>query len=400
MYGKHRRRVSALTAALLVASVGMLGFGGSAGAKPASGETLKFGYLDVFTGVQGSVPSFAQAIKAYLDDWNDRGGYHGQPVQLITEDVGFDPARSIAAANRLIDQEDVVAFLNPGFCTSTINVLRSKHVPSWGDGTNPDSPFYCFDDSIMVSPAASSNATVPMLQYAIDHGVKTFGMLAPAPIMKNFLDQLRPYLEVNPGTKLVGAETPGFVATAADVDVAIAELKDAGVEALFSASEAPGAVLQLTQARLQNFGPKDGIMWFFGPNIYDPSVADVPEFAGTYVLTLTYPWEDTGNPQVKRMTKVIGDAVDLRDGFAESGYQSGALLEKSLKGLKGEVTRESLLKHWQSLTKIKLPLTPLTIDFSNGLKAPAGGQILKVEDGKFVPTGDYLVVPAKEFHPK
>jgi ABC-type branched-subunit amino acid transport system substrate-binding protein len=399
MDGKHRCRVGAVTAALLVASVAALGFGGSAGAKPASGEPLKFGALNL-TG-PGAVPSAGQALQGYIDDWNHRGGFNGQPIEIVTEDVGFDPAASIAAVNKLID-ENVVAFTSIGNCQVTKQVLRGKGVAAWGFSGNPKSQFFCFDDSFMVATITQSGTTLPMLQYAIDKAVKTFGVLGPAGFAGTFAEPLHDYLDLHPGLKVnvVEAETPAIVPTAADIDAGIAKLKDAGVKALFAVAPAESAVTMLTSARRAGFGPEDGIIWIFAPNIYDPAVVDVPEFEGTYVLTTTFPWEDTGNPQVKRMIKVTRHKIEIRDGFAVTGYQSGALLEKSLKGLKGEVTRASLLEHWQSLTNIKLPMTPMTIDFSDPSKAPAGGQILKVEHGKFVPASDYLVTPTKEFYPK
>ena len=189
-----------------------------------------------------------------------------------------------------------------------------------------------------------------------------------------------------------------FPASAADWDAAIATLKDAGVDAFFAATQPEGGVLGLEEARRQGFGPEDGIKWIFGPNFYDPALASDPAFEGTYATSTAVPWENTDDPEVKKMTKVISKKIEKRDGFAESGYQIAANLEASLKKVKGELTPASIMAAWSKLHNQKMSLTDgLKVDWTDVSKGPSYSAMLTVTDGAWVQVGDFIVIPAKEF---
>jgi hypothetical protein len=61
-----------------------------------------------------------------------------------------------------------------------------------------------------------------------------------------------------------------------------------------------------------------------------------------------------------------------------------------------------LAKVWGSkpYQKFQPYLAPFTVNFTEGMSNPSGGAILLVKNGEFVPKGDYIPIPAKEFIPK
>jgi ABC-type branched-subunit amino acid transport system substrate-binding protein len=391
-----RKKLTALLLATALSAVA-LSLGATAGAaKPASGTPIRFGYLNLFTG-PSAVPSIPQAINAYVDDWNQRGGYKGRPIEVVFKDTGFDPGKSLAAARELSSDPDVIGIASMGLCTVTKPLLSTLGIPALAasDPSCPQEPF--------MATYTAQATTLPMLQWAIDQGVEHFGVVYPAiPQLRiGFVDPLEEYLRLNPDVNadLTVAEIP-LVPTGADFDGVVAKLKNAGVTALFAALQPQGASLALQSANRNGFGPADGVKWIGGPTLYDPTLlTKIPEMEGTYALSTAIPWEETANKQVKKMTKVIGSEVDVKDGFAENGYQQAWLLEQSLKKLKGEVSRESLMKLWQSkaFQKYQVVLNPFTVNFSDGSTNPSGGQILLAKGGKFVPTDDFLVIPATKF---
>jgi branched-chain amino acid transport system substrate-binding protein len=378
-----------------------LSAGSNAGAaKPASGEPIVFGYLDPLVGASAT-PSVKQALLAYVDDYNERGGHDGQPVEIRFEDVGFDPGKSLAAARTFGSDPGVAGILNlGGICAVTRPVLATFNIPTLVAALDDSCPQ---DPSFMFTPGQQA-ATLPMMQFAINEGAKHFGLIYPGgiPLLRTgFVDPLESYLALNPdaGIDVTTVEVP-IVATGADFDGAIAKLKAAGVTALYAAAQPAGAALAMQSAIRNGFGPDDGIKWIWGPNIYDPTVvADLPDLEGAYALATATPWEETSNKQVKKMNRIIGDAVEVKDGFAESGYQTGALIEQSLDKVKGAVTRDSLRKVWQSkaFTKYQPALVPYTVNLTDGLKNPAGGQIVLAKGGQWEPASEFIVVPAKEF---
>jgi branched-chain amino acid transport system substrate-binding protein len=396
---QRSRRVLAPIAAALAFVVATACLTGTAGAKPASGDPIKLGNVELYPKGTGGVETPGQAVNAYIDDWNKRGGLNGQPIDYIQEyPTGLDPAAYIAAVTKLVTVDKVVALPGFGNCQYTINTLRQYRIPSWGATTNPPCGNH---DDFMFSGAIVATPVLAPFKYAIDHGSKAFAVLRPP------FDQLKQYWEIpverylkrhpEVKTKLVDLTLP-FAPTAADLDAAILTMKQQGVDAVF-AGAVPDAVLAIKEANIQGKGPKDGVKWFFGPTNYTPQTAEVPDLDGVYTSNPAYPWEDTKNPDVKTMIKVLKGKVDVRDGFAQYGYQEAGFLENSLKGIKGKITSASILKQWKKDKKVPYPLTPMKFDVRNGFESPAGGVTLQVKNGAWVPVSDFIVVPYKEFAP-
>src|SRR6516162_6557698 len=63
-----------------------------------------------FTPVTGPVPFYAiltRAADAYFKSVNERGGIKGWKINYVTLDDGYDPARSVAAARRLVEENHI-----------------------------------------------------------------------------------------------------------------------------------------------------------------------------------------------------------------------------------------------------------------------------------------------------
>src|ERR1700756_1116839 len=67
-----------------------------------------------FTPVTGPVPFYAivtHAADAYFKSMNERGGIKGWRVNYVTLDDGYDPARSVAATRRLVEENHIFALV-------------------------------------------------------------------------------------------------------------------------------------------------------------------------------------------------------------------------------------------------------------------------------------------------
>ncbi len=91
--------------------------GGGATASPAdttgiTDTSIKIGSLLPITGVaaQWGVP-YGQGMNAYFDYINDQGGIYGRKINLVIGDSQYTGPIATEAAKRLIDQEQVFAFL-------------------------------------------------------------------------------------------------------------------------------------------------------------------------------------------------------------------------------------------------------------------------------------------------
>lgn len=67
-----------------------------------------------FTPVTGPVPFYAiltHAAESYFRSVNDRGGIKGWKINYVTLDDGYDPARSVAAARRMVEEDHIFALV-------------------------------------------------------------------------------------------------------------------------------------------------------------------------------------------------------------------------------------------------------------------------------------------------
>ena len=74
------------------------------------------------------------AMKAYLDHVNARGGVNGKPVRLIIQDDGAEPSKAAANAKKLLAQDKVVMLINTS--------LSSTYAPMVAEAKRAEVPLY------------------------------------------------------------------------------------------------------------------------------------------------------------------------------------------------------------------------------------------------------------------
>ncbi|HTN27883.1 MAG TPA: ABC transporter substrate-binding protein [Burkholderiales bacterium] len=74
------------------------------------------------------------AMKAYLDHVNARGGVNGKPVRLIVQDDGAEPSKAAANAKKLLAQDKVVMLINTS--------LSSTYAPMVAEAKRAEVPLY------------------------------------------------------------------------------------------------------------------------------------------------------------------------------------------------------------------------------------------------------------------
>ena len=66
-------------------------------------------------------------MKAYFDHVNEHGGVHGRKIELITLDDGYEPARTVPNAKKLIEEHKVFALIGyVGTPTSLAAIPRTR----------------------------------------------------------------------------------------------------------------------------------------------------------------------------------------------------------------------------------------------------------------------------------
>jgi branched-chain amino acid transport system substrate-binding protein len=109
-----------LCAAGLIATLGA-----PAAFAAASGEPLKIGIIESFSGAAAAYgEEHHRGTQLALEEINQAGGFNGQPVQAFVEDDRSDPAAGINAAKKLIGQRKVSAIV--GSDASLVTIAFSK----------------------------------------------------------------------------------------------------------------------------------------------------------------------------------------------------------------------------------------------------------------------------------
>ena len=114
MGGMRRLMLLAIVAALALSVTACGSSSGSSDTSktPAAGDPYKIGAVLSLTGTYAALGSAEkQAIELEVARINDAGGINGRQLEVLIEDDATDEAKAVAAAAKLIEQENVIALL-------------------------------------------------------------------------------------------------------------------------------------------------------------------------------------------------------------------------------------------------------------------------------------------------
>ena len=81
-------------------------------------ETIKIGFIGQMTGAAGVFGQrCSEGFNMFWDEYNTKGGLKGKKIQIIVDDDEGQPAKSINAANKQIEKDEIVA----GYATTNSN---------------------------------------------------------------------------------------------------------------------------------------------------------------------------------------------------------------------------------------------------------------------------------------
>jgi branched-chain amino acid transport system substrate-binding protein len=114
----------------------------------ATDKEIKIGGISPYSGPASAYGAIGKAIDAYFKKVNAEGGINGRQVRFISVDDGYNPARTVEQARKLVEQEEVLLLFNtlgtpPN--TAIHKYMNQKKVPQlfvatgatvWGDPKN------------------------------------------------------------------------------------------------------------------------------------------------------------------------------------------------------------------------------------------------------------------------
>jgi branched-chain amino acid transport system substrate-binding protein len=358
----------------------------------ASGDPIKIGAILSLTGTYAGLGEPEKnLIEMEVKKINDAGGINGRPVEVIIEDDATDEAQAVAAASRLIEQENVVAIIGATGTGATMAIrgdVQRAGIPqvSMAGGTVITDPV----DKLVFATPWSNTIVVPFtLDYMKSQGITRIGLIsdsggfgkdgqavfkaaAPAAGVEIVADET-----LNPGdtdmtaqlTKIKNSDAQAIVMWTAGAEAAIIakNAKDLGIDLPIYGSHGIAR-----QEFIDGAGEAaEGVKLAAG-KVLDPSLYGEDSEAATVADAFISDYE-----------QAYGEKPGMFPGYA---YDALYLVVEAAKRVEGDLTPEALLEQIQATTGwVGIDGTyNMTAEDHNGLSAE-DLQMFEISGGKFVP---------------
>jgi len=360
----------------LLAGLGLAGAGGLAmpAIRPASAATLvgvtateiKIGHIVPYSGNASSYGVGGRSHTAFFKRVNDMGGVAGRKINFISLDDGYNPAKTVEQARRLVEQERVAFLFNTlGTPTNTaihryVNQRKVPHLflatsaDKWGDYKN-------FPWTIGYAPSYRTEAQIygkyikeqrPNAKAALIYQNDDFG--------KDYLHGLQDVYGKD--FDKVFTKVVTYEASDATVDSQVVTMKDSGADVLVTGAIPKFSAQVIRKAFDIGWKPLH-IMSNVSASIASTITPAGPEKAEG-VITSQYLKDPTDpdfkdSPDMKEwrefMAKYLPDG-DVTDANYVYAYSVATLMHIVLKQCGDDFSRENVMKQASNIKPVALPL--------------------------------------------
>jgi ABC-type branched-subunit amino acid transport system substrate-binding protein len=325
----------------------------------ATDKEIKIGGISPYSGPASAYGTIGKAIDAYFKKVNAEGGINGRQIKFVSLDDGYNPARTVEQARKLVEQEEVLLLFNTLGTTPNTAIhkyMNQKKVPQlfvatgatlWGDPKNFPwtmgwQPNYQGEGKIYAQHILENkpNAKIGILMQNDDYG---------RDYLKGFLDGL------GDKAKTMVVKQVTYEVTDPTIDSQIVELKGSGADTFFNITTPKFAAQAIKKAAEIGWKPTHYL------NSVSNAAGAVMTTAGAEngigVISAFY-LKDPTDPQWQN-SKEYKDWLawmqkyfpggDLKDNLNVFGYTVAQTLEQVLKQAGDNLTRENIMKQAASL---------------------------------------------------
>lgn len=377
-----------------IAVLALLGAGGCGG--PDVGVTsdeILIGTWAPLTGPASNLSTIAGAMDAYFAYVNAGGGVHGRQLRLSIKDDGYDPTRTPAVVEELVDGERVFAILGgngTANCLAVKDYLAMKLVP-WvnpGSGsrvwTNPVNAyvFSTFPSYVTEGRVLAKYATeeLPAEKYGMLYQDDSFGREGQEGVR----------LGLRGGDKdIVLAEA--YSVGDEDLSDVAQRFHEAEIDLIFVWTIAEGAAaLVKALDEIEDYSPQIVASQILS----DPVMFQLagPSWEGAIVAS-SVPESGSDEPGVQKMREIIaeyGQGIEFGT-YAMWGLARAEVLVEGLRRAGPELTRLGLIQALESIDNWSDNLLGIPVSFSEenhqGLNAV---HLSKAEGGRLVHVSGWL----------
>ena len=355
-----------------IAALGLLGTSGMSMAGETTGLTdtaIKVGVMGPFTGNASSYSKTQIGLMAYFKHINDQGGIHGRKFEMFPEDTACAPAKGIAAAKKLIHQDEVF-YLHGNSCSAVAMAVKPTVSPTgipW-----------------IIAHAVNPKITMPVNEKrSIYHGVPA----GPA-----YGSTMGEFVMSKPGTKRVAMVTHTNDWAKAYCDPAIKVIKASGGEIIESLAlergqtDSTAQVLKLKQAKpdfilgclyeaetviflrdAKKYGLKIPVMGTAGTDLENTleRLGDISAVRNYFVLHAFV--DKVDGPKMKKWNDIIlkYNPNETITGFSAVSMASGVAAVKALQAVGRDLTRSKFIAELDKIRNLKTGILACDITWTS-----------------------------------
>ncbi len=347
-------------------------------------EAIKVG----FTGpLSGSLSLLGQGVRdgveTFFAEINEAGGIGGRKLQLIAEDDGYEPMRTIAGARKLVEQDKVVAILAPTGTAQTAALL----------------PFIQESKTPLLFPYGFSKAlTTPTKRYAFttlqevrvqmiilaDFILKELKQTKIAAIYQNddFGQDAVAGLEERLGRDKITLTKLPFDRGTTNFSGVAAQAQQAGVEHVVFLGIPKDAALVLRETSKIGWKPQ-----FSGHNaLGDPQTFQLAGnlIEGALAVAVMEPI-DSDKPAVKQFLDAQKKYLPRTQPttYSMHGYNAGKLFAEALKRANGKTDPDSIVAALESIKDFETGFMGPTTFSTDRHAGNLSGAFMKAQGGKW-----------------
>lgn len=382
---------AAFTAAALVLT------GCAGGDTGGDAAPIKLGAVSTISG-PATFPEASAAAQAVFDRVNAEGGINGRQIEYKVMDDKADPATATAAARELVGGDEVVALVGSASlldCEVNAKYYESEDVRSvQGLGVDPG----CFSSPNIapVNIGPYNDTTLTMLYGSEVLGLdnlcvftSVIGSTGPA-----YTAAIERWSEVTGKEPLMVDDTVPYGGS--DYTPYIVKAKEAGCEAIVSNAVEPDGIGQIKAANQQGW---DDVSFLFLTSVYSESFAAAIENAGNGVFVPTEYYPLSLETEVNADWRELMTENDIvLSSFAVGGYLAATIMVDVLKGIEGDITRESVNEALKNMAPVNNPLIayPYQFDKIAAQDYQPGGWPVELKSGTKkweLAAEDWLMIP-------
>ena len=341
----------------------------------ATDKEIKVGHINPYSGPASAYGAIGKSIGAFFEKVNAEGGINGRMVKFITLDDGYNPAKTVEQARKLVEEEEVLLMfqtLGTPPNSAIHKYMNTKKVPhlfvatgatKWGDPKNFPwtmgwQPNYQSEAKIY---AAHILDTKPGAKIAVLYQNDDYG--------KDYLKGFEDGLGAKAATMIVSKIS--YEVTDPTVDSQMVSLKASGADTFFNITTPKFAAQAIKKAAELGWKPAHYL------NSVSSAVGSVLVPAGIEasigIITAGY-IKDPTDPQFQKgkewddwlaYMKKYHPGGDLKDNFNVYGYTVAQTLVQVLKQAGDNLTRENIMKQAASLD-MTLPMLLPGVNLKTG----------------------------------